>query len=112
MQRNLATTSTSSHTLTVNAYTWPQFGKAILTCNANTGIALSSEICINTNTVGASPKARQGTITHEIGHLFGLKDDPNTTESSLMKHPINTINREIFFLSQFIDVYHVLNNYS
>ncbi|MBD5114030.1 MAG: hypothetical protein HDT46_02320 [Ruminococcaceae bacterium] len=108
---SLTTTSSSSHKLKVYAYPWSALGKTDMDYYANTGIIISSTININTNTLSTSPNERRSTITHEIGHLFGLDDNPKTTDTdaSLMDH---TRDRETVFLPQFVDVYHVLNEYS
>lgn len=103
------TTSSSPHTLEVAAYTWKERGKATRWYGDDL-IATSSTIEINTRSLsGVSTNAKQSTIAHEIGHLLWLDDNPHTTESSLMSYYRN---RETVVGPQFIDVYHVLNNYS
>ena len=52
---------------------------------------------------------KQSVVTHELGHIFCLGDNPVTNETSLMKH---TRNRNTVYLPAFIDVYHIINKYN
>jgi FkbH-like protein len=106
---NITTTTSgsSSHTLTVDAYptqTW--YGLMTPTVSGSTLTA--STIQINTSTVGSTTEFRRSTVTHEMGHLFWLNDNPTTTDPCLMRHDRD---REIVYVPQKIDIYHVQNQY-
>jgi hypothetical protein len=68
----------------------------------------ASTIQINTSTVGSTTEFRRSTVTHEMGHLFWLNDNPTTTDPCLMRHDRD---REIVYVPQKIDIYHVQNQY-
>lgn len=101
------TTGTSAYTLTVDAFsteTW--YG--LTTTTLSGGVAQSAKIEINTSTLGSSTSFRRSTVTHEIGHLLWLKDNPSTSDYSLMRHDRD---REIIYIPQMIDIYHMLTKY-
>jgi DNA invertase Pin-like site-specific DNA recombinase len=58
--------------------------------------------------VGSTTEFRRSTVTHEMGHLFWLNDNPTTTDPCLMRHDRD---REIVYVPQKIDIYHVQNQY-
>lgn len=106
---NITTTTsgTSPHTLTVDAYpaqTW--YGLMSPTVSGST--LTGSSIQINTSTLPSSTLFRRSTVTHEMGHLFWLNDNPTTSDPCLMRHDRD---REIVYVPQMIEIYHVRYKY-
>lgn len=102
-------TGTSPHKLTVDSYpaeSW--YGVCYKYPDGNV-VATSSLIRINTSTIGASTNFRRSTVTHEIGHLFWLGDNPKTTEISLMSY---SRDKETVYVPQAFDVYNILYKYT
>lgn len=106
---NITTTTSgsSSHTLTVDAYP-TQSWYGLMTPTVSGSTLTASTIQINTSTVGSTTEFRRSTVTHEMGHLFWLNDNPTTTDPCLMRHDRD---REIVYVPQKIDIYHVQNQY-
>ena len=92
----ITTTGTSEHILTVgvqrdsmgNIESWD----GLYVPNTKTGAVTSSRIYINTvglyniGANGTPASLRRAVIAHEIGHMFWLKDNPATTQNSLMRY--------------------------
>lgn len=74
------------------------------------GHASQSWITINATTLSdASNNARQSTVVHEMGHMLWLKDNPTTSDPTLMRYDRD---RENTIRPQAFDVFHVLYHYS
>ena len=106
---NISTTTTGSspHTLTVESLpteTW--YGLMTPTVSGSTLTA--SKIQINMYQLPASTNFGRSTVTHEMGHLLWLNDNPVTTDPCLMRHDRD---REIVFVPQMVDIFHVRSKY-
>lgn len=104
------TTKTSPHTLVVKDY--PSTISWMGICrrdSSDNNIITRSEIEINATTLKTySSSYRSAVIAHEIGHLFWLGDNPNTTENSIMRY--DCVEAHIY-TPQPIDVFHVQHKY-
>lgn len=104
---NITVTTTGSSSYTMEVVDKPTelwYGLTTSKWNAN-GITTSATIQINKAKIGnASDNAKFSTVTHEIGHLFWLDDDPETADYSLMLHGRD---RELIYTPQMIDIYHM-----
>lgn len=101
------TTSNALCTLKVNSFQWKDgsYGKTYYNGYGNN----TCEIEIDSSTMkDESNNFKQSVITHELGHIFDLGDNPVTNETSLMKH---SRNRNTVYLPTFIDVFHIINKY-
>lgn len=97
------TTGSSAYTLTVDSYADPWLG-----ATDPNKFPTSVPIMINTRTLPSSQNIRRSTITHELGHLIYLNDNPATSDYSLMCHDRD---REMIYTPQMSDIYHVLKKY-
>lgn len=106
---SITTTGSSSYTMEVvdlPSKTW--YGLMTPT-NTVGGTLTSATIQINKAKIGnASDNAKLSTVTHEIGHLLWLNDDPETADYSLMLHGRD---RELIYTPQMIDIYHMEQKY-
>ena len=87
---NLTTSGPQPHSIRVDWFTHeevPGLGQCDKLPNGNF-VATSSLIRINLNNVSTFHLARRSVVSHEIGHLFWLGDNPNSSNllSSLMNH--------------------------
>lgn len=106
---NISTTTAGSspHTLTVDSFpteTW--YGLMSPTTSGSTLTA--SKIQVNTYTLPSSTNFRRSTVTHEMGRLIWLNDNPVTTDPCLMRHDRD---REVVFVPQMVDIFHVRSKY-
>lgn len=83
---SVSTTEESPYTCEVDAYSAKWYGITNSTYIGKN--ILSGKICINTATCTNNSIFRKSTITHEIGHLLGLNDNPpvSAPNESLMSH--------------------------
>lgn len=98
------TAESSSYSIEVDSYTDSWFG---LTCpiTISENSLTNAEIFINSRTVSTDSNMRRSTITHEIGHLLGLKDNPPVSDNdSLMMH---SRDRTLVFVPQKFDIENV-----
>lgn len=106
---SVTTSGSSNYTLTVvdkPAELW--LGMTTPNSTSN-GVLTSATIQINKGKMdNASYNAKRSTVTHEIGHLFGLADNPETADYSLMLHGRD---RELIYTPQMIDIYHLEQRY-
>ncbi len=102
---NITVTSSGSspYTCEVKSYNETWFGLASYN-NSNERLT-SAVIKINTSTCSSDSNSRKSTITHEIGHLLGLDDDPTTVANqSLMNH---NRNRSIIYTPTDYDILNI-----
>ena len=102
--------TTSPHTCSVENY--GNTGWAAQTIKLSSGNAItSSEIRINIDLVGTEENVRKSTMTHEVGHLLGLEDNPPgvAANSSLMN---SARTKSSVFTPQTFDVRNVLFRYT
>ena len=105
------TTEKSPYTITVN---YQDIGGNIAITNkwldSYDKYIVEAEIIVNVDKAEQfGDNGKQGIIAHEMGHLFGLDDNPDTTEPSLMSY---SRNRDEVYVPQPIDIYHVIYNYN
>ena len=102
-------TNTSSYTCEVDTYSDLWYG--LTTPLSISGNQLNeASIKINSRTCSSSTNWRKSTITHEIGHLLGLLDNPPTSsDNSLMNHGRN---RNNIYTPQEYDIMNVKYIYS
>lgn len=97
------TSGSSSYTIIVSEYPssiqW--YGRTSFTSTTAT-------IEINASKLPSSSSFRRSTITHEIGHLLWLNDNPNITDYSLMDH---SRDRYRIYNPQMTDIFHVIVKY-
>ncbi len=81
------TTSSSSYSCEVDSYKDGWFGLTTATPDSN-GNIISATVKINSRKCSTDANSRKSTITHEIGHLLGLDDNPPVLNAndSLMNH--------------------------
>lgn len=98
-------TSSSSYTCNVASYLQDWYGLTTATPNSN-GDIISATVEINSRTCSTDNNSRKSTITHEIGHLLGLDDNPPVLNNndSLMNH---NRNRTTIYEPQSYDVMNV-----
>lgn len=105
------TTKESSYTCEVNSFieTWYGLTTSHLSDDSDDVIE-KAEIKINSSTLPSSSNTRKSTITHEIGHLLGLADNPPVSKSddSLMSHGRD---RGTIYVPQKYDIDNVLFAY-
>lgn len=108
---NITVTTTGSSKYTMEVVDQPLiswYGLTTSEWNAN-GTTTSAKIQINKGKIGnASDNTKRSTVTHEIGHLFWLDDDPETNDYSLMLHARD---RDLIYTPQMIDIYHMEQKY-
>ena len=108
---NISVMTSGSSNYTIEIVDKPMsswYGETTPKRDAN-GILTSAAIKINKATTGeASYNAKRSTVTHEIGHLFGFADNPETADYSLMLHGRD---RELIYTPQLIDIYHLDQKY-
>ena len=93
----------SSYTLEVDSYADTWYG--LTTARYSNGIITTSTIEINSRTCNGDSNSKKSTITHEIGHLLGLNDNPPVSNNtSLMNH---LRDRSIVYVPQTYDVMNV-----
>ncbi len=96
--------STSASSYTCEVASLPNYWYGAMTPTGISGTSLTSAtIQINSRTIGSEENNRLSTITHEMGHLIGLADDPPVLDS-LMRHGRN---REIIYTPQEFDIANV-----
>lgn len=98
------TTSSSAYTIEVGSYADSWYGATWM--NEISGTSLTeADITINTRTLSSDSNVRRSTITHEIGHLLGLNDNPPVSRNeSLMMH---SRDRTVVFIPQEFDIHNV-----
>ena len=103
---NITVTSTSNSVYTCQVISSSEswLGQTIFPQTPD-GIIESAMIQINSSLCTGSNNAKKSTITHEIGHLLGLSDNPPIDDNaSLMNH---TRNRNTVYVPQPYDIYNV-----
>ena len=82
----ISTTATSQFTCEVDSYKYADwFGTTYHPSDPSTGEITSARIIINSYLCASDSNSRKSTITHEIGHLLGLADEPPVgADKSLM----------------------------
>ncbi len=97
------TTELSAYTCEVDSYVDGWYGLATL--YNNSGVITTATIQINSRVCSSNSNPRKSTITHEIGHLLGLKDNPPVSANkSLMNH---NRNRDTIYTPQYFDIENV-----
>lgn len=92
----LSANATSTYTIEVGSYIDTYFGVTSHPDDMST-----ATIMINSRTIVNNANHRKSTITHEIGHILGLKDNPPVADnSSLMNHARD---RNTVFIPQLFD---------
>ena len=95
------TNSTAAHKIFVGNYADSWYGLTYWPNGNNT----SAVIKINARTCESNSANRKSTITHEMGHVFGLNDNPPvSSDKSLMNH---SRNRESIYVPQPFDIMNV-----
>ena len=103
------TTIVSAYTCEVDSYADSWYGVMIPTL-VSSGNLNKAAIQINSRTCNSASNWRKSTITHEMGHLLGLKDDPPILDdSSLMNHGRD---RNSIYVPQPYDIMNVKYYYS
>lgn len=103
------TTTASAYTCEVDSYADSWYGLMTPT-SVSSGNLNSATIKINSRTCNSASNWRKSTITHEMGHLLGLKDNPPISDdSSLMNHGRN---RNNVYVPQPYDIMNVKYYYS
>ena len=103
------TSGSSPHTLEVDSFYWDSAGRCTKYPLGNV-VATSSTIEINSRTTGTEINPRRSTVTHEMGHLVWLGDNPPVVayNDSLMHHYRN---RETVFVPKTYDINNVRFKY-
>ena len=103
-------TSSSSYSCEVNSYTAGWFGLTTSYFDSDGNIT-SAIIQINSRKCSTDTNSRKSTITHEIGHLLGLDDNPPVLNAndSLMHHDRD---RTTVYIPQPYDIMNVKYIYS
>ena len=100
----VTSSSTSVYTCTVDSF-YDDDWYGLTTSHFSNGITVKAEIQINARTCSNSDTTRKSTITHEIGHLLGLNDNPPIGANySLMNHDRN---RDTVYVPQPYDISNV-----
>lgn len=102
------TTAPSSYVCEVGVYADTWFGVTSFPSNSST--INSATILINARTCDTDNNSRKSTITHEIGHLLGLADNPPiSANKSLMNYDRN---KKTVYTPQAYDIMNVKYIYS
>ncbi|MCL2072235.1 MAG: hypothetical protein FWH07_08440 [Oscillospiraceae bacterium] len=107
---NITTTTAgpNQHTIEVDWYSGPNtdFLGRVIVRPPEYVVTTTSEILINTRTIGSTANFRQSVIAHEMGHLLWLGDNPapSNPNSSIMN---TTRDRETIRVPQVYDVHNV-----
>jgi hypothetical protein len=96
---------TSVYTCEVNSYAENWFGLTT-SYDDDYGNTYAATVEINARTCDPDSNSRKSTITHEIGHLFGLKDNPPVSSPSLSLMHYNR-NRSVIYQPQPYDIENV-----
>ena len=97
------TSSTSVYTCEVKSLDVSWYGKT--TSTVSNGITVEAKVEINARACSGSDNIKKSTITHEIGHLLGLADNPPIgADYSLMNHDRN---RNTVYVPQAYDISNV-----
>ena len=97
------TTSSSVYTCEVDSYPQTWYG---MTTSYYSGSNTNSAIVqINSRTCSSDNGSRKSTITHEIGHLLGLADNPPVSGNSSLMHYDR--NRATIYVPQAYDIMNV-----
>ena len=100
----VTSSSTSVYTCMVGSF-YDDDWYGLTTSYVSNGITVKAEIQINARTCSNSDTTRKSTITHEIGHLLGLNDNPPIGANySLMNHDRN---RDMVYVPQPYDISNV-----
>lgn len=89
---HVGTNSSASNTMTLAAYSETWYGSNGYSCSGSSmtksTIKINSATLANISTTVTLKNIARSTITHEIGHTFGLADNPvsSTPNKSLMNH--------------------------
>ncbi len=97
-------TISSSYTIEVGSYADSWYGATWKQEISGTSLTKAA-ITINSRTLSTDSNIRRSTITHEIGHLLGLKDNPPVSNNdSLMMH---SRDRSVVFVPKDFDTHNV-----
>ena len=75
------------------------------TCTSSGGVLIMASIEINTVLCKGSDNVKKSTITHEIGHILGLSDNPPIADNSTLMSQER--NRSEVYLPKPYDIYNV-----
>lgn len=109
---SISVTSSSENTIEAASYDEAWYGLATQIYNTSTGYTSSFVIKVNVRTISKDAvnfkNFARSTVTHELGHIFWLCDNPSTSKSSIMKYDRN---RNVMVLPQKFDIDNVNAKY-
>ncbi len=107
----VSTSGSSAFVIDVQNYSWSEMGLTTPHPDpSNPSVLIGATIEINAQATGTLLNRRRRVVTHEMGHLLFLEDDPSTNDPTLMGGLFDLT--YLVYKPQKTDIYHVRYKYN